>query len=318
MTNDIEIKVAFIGAGRMAIEHAKAFADIAGARLAGVTSRTAERAQVFAARHDGMKVYANVESLYRDSGADLVIVAVPEMSIMSVVREALRFPWTILMEKPIGKDFAAALELEAAAAASGAKVFVGLNRRWLSSTLAARADLDASGDVRFIHVQDQQSLDTARALNHPPEVVANWMYANSIHLVDLLAAFGRGGVTSVERVVRWTPEKPGIVLAKVTFGSGDLGLYEGIWNGSGPWTCTVSTPSRRWQLAPLERAVFQNANERTLNPVDVDAWDQAFKPGFRRQAEETVNVLRGLPSALPGISEGVRSMQLTHDIFFGQ
>ena len=71
-------------------------------------------------------------------------------------------------------------------------MFVGLNRRCLSSTQAVLADLADDPGPRFIHVQDQQSLDVARQIGHAEPVVRNWMYANSIHLVDYLRAFGRG------------------------------------------------------------------------------------------------------------------------------
>ncbi len=84
-----------------------------------------------------------------------------------------------------------------------------------------------------------------------------------------------------------------MLLAKIAFDSGDVGLYEGIWNGPGPWACTVTTPRRRWEMRPLEKAVFQNAGERKLNPVEPHAWDGAFKPGSRLQAERVVAAVRG-------------------------
>ena len=115
-------------------------------------------------------------------------------------------PWAILMEKPVGLDLADAEDIAAAAKAAKAKVFVGLNRRTLSSTQAVLADLADDPGPRFIHVQDQQSLDVARQIGHAPEVVDNWMYANSIHLVDYIPALGRGKIIDVTPVVRWNAE----------------------------------------------------------------------------------------------------------------
>ena len=66
----------------------------------------------------------------------------------------------------------------------------------------------------------------------------------------------------------------------MTFASGDIGLYEGIWNGPGPWACTVTTPRRRWELRPLEKAVFQNAGERKLNPVDAACVGRGLQAGL--------------------------------------
>src|SRR3979411_2370436 len=147
------------------------------------------------------------------------------------------------MEKPVGLDLKDGEDI--AAAAKSRQVYVGLNRRYLSSTQAVLADLAGDPAPRFIHVQDQQSLETARRIGHADIVVRNWMYANSIHLIDYFCAFGRGDGTEVTRVAPWRPENPGIVLAKIAFAGGDIGLYEGIWNGPGPWACTVTTPRRR-------------------------------------------------------------------------
>ena len=81
------------------------------------------------------------------------------------------------------------------------------------------------------------------------------------------------------------------------------------------WACTVTTERRRWELRPLERAQFQNAGERKLNPVEPHVWDSQFKPGFRRQAEQVVAAWRGESSAQPTLAEGVLSMRLVHDIY---
>lgn len=313
MTN-LAVSVAFIGAGGMAVEHAKAFADIDGVRISGFHSRTRSKADALAATY-GAAVTCSVQELYETTKADLVVVAVPELEISNVMRDVLQFPWTVLMEKPVGLDLADAKQTVDIASAAGRQVFVGLNRRFLSSTRAALDDLAVAGEPRFVHVYDQQSLDVARQIGHPDMVVRNWMFANSIHIVDYLCAFGRGQVQSVEQVMRWDEANPRIVMAKATFESGDIGIYEGVWNGPGPWSCVVSTTSKRWEMRPLESAVFQTASDRTHHPVEKHSWDTKFKPGFRLQAEQVVSALRGQSHTLPDIHEGLRTMQLVHDIF---
>jgi hypothetical protein len=118
----------------------------------------------------------------------------------------------------------------------------------------------------------------------------------------------------VTPVVRWTPERPGIVLAKVAFASGDGGLYEGIWHGPGPWACSVTTARRRWEMRPLEKMTYQNAGERTLNSLEPHVWDSQFKPGFRLQAERVAAAVRGEGDAIP-LDEALRSMRLVQAIF---
>ena len=316
MTASIEkpLRVAMIGGGGMTREHIRAFQNVPGVTVAGIWNRTRDKAEALAKEFAIAHVASSIDDLYAATKADLAVLAVYETAINPMVKQALAHPWTILMEKPVGLDLADAEDIAAAAKAKKAKVFVGLNRRTLSSTQAVLADLADDQGPRFIHVQDQQSLDVARQIGHAPQVVDNWMYANSIHLVDYIPALGRGKITEVTPVVRWNPKAPTVVVAKVAFDSGDVALYEGIWNGPGPWACTVTTPRRRWELRPLEKAAFQNAGERKQNPVEPHAWDAEFKPGFRLQAEQVVSALRGNGDAT-GLDEAVRTMRLVRDIF---
>lgn len=300
----------------MAREHARAFADIAGVSVAGIHSRTRARAEALAAELGIPAVYDGIGELYDGTRADLVVVAVPELAMNAVAKSCFRFPWAVLLEKPAGYTLADAQDIAEAAEAVGARARVGLNRRFYASTQAMLSDLDGDPATRFIHIQDQQSLETARAYNHPDAVVANWMYANSIHAIDYLAMLGRGAVVDVAPMVRWDPSAPGVVLATVRFASGDIGLYEGIWNGPGPWACTVTTPRRRWELRPLEKAAYQDVGTRTLTPLPPDPLDGAFKPGFRRQAEAMAAVARGgAGSGLPSLAEALDTMRLIHDIY---
>lgn len=303
-----------IGGGAMIREHIRAFQNVPGVTIAGIWNRTREKAEALANEFEISVVASSIDNLYAATKADLAVLAVYETAIKEVVKRALVQPWAILMEKPVGVDLADAEEIAGTVKAKRAKVFVGLNRRTLSSTQAVLADLADDLGPRFIHVQDQQSFDVARQIGHAPQVIENWMYANSIHLVDYIVALGRGNIVEVTPVVRWNSKAPTVVVAKVTFDSEDIALYEGIWNGPGPWACTVTTPHRRWEMRPLEKALFQIVGERKQNPVEPHAWDRDFKPGFRLQAEQVVSALRGRGSAT-SIDEAVRTMRLVHDIY---
>jgi predicted dehydrogenase len=309
------MRVAVIGGGAMAAEHIRAFSDVPGVTVAGIWNRTREKAELLAKKFSVPVVADSIAQLHAHTNADLAVVAVYETAINPIMKQAMAQPWAILMEKPVGLDLDDAQDIAAAAKSNQSRVFVGLNRRCLSSTTAVLDDIADDPAPRFIHVQDQQSLGVARQIGHAEPVVRNWMYANSIHLVDYLRTFGRGEITEVTPMARWNPQAPGVVLAKVTFASGDVGLYEGIWHGPGPWACTVTTPRRRWELRPLEKATYQNAGERKLVPVDVNAWDEAFKPGFRLQAERVAHAVNGKGNGAVTLDDAVKTMRLIRDIF---
>jgi predicted dehydrogenase len=312
----VPCRVAVVGAGAMAREHLRAFADIPGVVLAGLHSRTRSRAETLAAEFRVAEVYNSIEELHHGTHADLVVVTVPELSMNAVSRSCFRFPWTILLEKPAGFNLHDAEAIACEAGESERPVFVALNRRLYSSTQAAIRDLEGNSARRFIHVRDQQDQSAALAGGQPISVVENWMYANSIHTIDFLRVFGRGRIVDVRAVLPWTPERPDVVVSAITFDSGDVGVYEGIWNGPGPWAVTVSTATRRWELRPLEVAAYQDRGERTLRPVESHPWDTAFKAGFRRQAQLAVDAATGRGGAgLATVADALETMRLIAKIF---
>jgi predicted dehydrogenase len=311
-----DLSIAIVGAGSMAREHARAFASLPGVTVAGLTSRTRARADALA-RELGVAIVADsIDELRERTTADLVIITVPELSANPVALQAFAHPWAVLMEKPAGYDLADAETIAAAARARTAPVMVGLNRRFYSSALTIKADLETRPHQhRFIHVQDQQSYAEARRYNHPPEVVERFMYANSIHLIDLMPFFARGEVTRVAQVTPWRGEQTEVMLAYVEFDSGDTALYEGLWKGPGPWAANVSTPGKRWIMQPLEQATYQNAGERTRHTIEASDDDRQFKAGFLLQARAAVAAVRGEPSTIPSIEDSLQTMRLINRMF---
>lgn len=293
----------------------RAFRDVPGARLAGVHSRTRARAEALAAEFGAGTVADSVAELYARTKARLVVVSVPELAANAVLCECFRHDWTVLAEKPVGYDVADADRIREEAARSSRRAYAALNRRHYSATRLARERLEADAGARFIRVQDQQDQAAALAAGQPAKVVENWMYANSIHVIDYFRVLGRGEVTEVAPVVRWNPARPLVVVAKVAFSSGDLGLYEGIWDGPGPWAVTVSTPSQRLEMRPLEQLGLQKRGERRLEPQPVHEWDTAFKAGFRAQAQKAVAAALGEVTDLPTLDEALASMRLVERIF---
>lgn len=315
MTQEKNCTVAVVGAGYMAREHIRAFADIPNVSMAGITSRTRARAESLAAEYNIPHVCDSVNEMYEKTKADLVVVCVPELAANQVSRACFEFPWAALLEKPAGYNLNDAKDIQEAAAKKDRKVFVALNRRFYSSTRNALKDIETVYGPRFIHVLDQEDQVRALEAGQPKKVVDYWMYANSIHIVDYLSLFGRGRVLSVEQIIPWNPQEPWVVMAKVNFESGDVGLYEGVWNAPGPWSVNINTRERRWEMRPLEQLAYQSAGQRKTEVVEPHPWDTEFKPGLRLQAAQAVSAVFGEKTDLPTLQDSLDSMKLANQIF---
>lgn len=309
------IRVAFIGAGQMAREHARAFRDNPDIKIVGIFSRTNERAKVLADEFNIKRVYDSVDELWNGTRAHLVVISVSVLATSEICKAAFRFPWQCLIEKPVGHDFDTAEAILKEAEQRQATAYVALNRRHYASTRAVLQAMEKTTEARLVEVFDQENPRAELEAGQNPYVVQNLMYANSIHLIDYLGMFCRGSLVDVSHIIPWDPRTPRYVLAKLLFSSGDIGIYHAVWDAPGPWAVTITTQSKRFEMRPLEQATVQLYKSRQADPMLPHPWDTQFKPGLRLQAEETVRALRGLPHRLPSLKEGFHTMQIINKIY---
>src|SRR5436309_791936 len=100
------LRVAFVGAGRMAREHIRAFSAIADVSIVGLASRGQERAMGLASEFQVPAVFASIGQMLAQTEPDVVVVAVPEPATVDVMRTCVGPGRTILVEKPVGLDLA--------------------------------------------------------------------------------------------------------------------------------------------------------------------------------------------------------------------
>jgi predicted dehydrogenase len=308
------MKIGFVGAGYMASEHARAFATISGVEIVGFVGRSPERVQALAQLHK-CPAFSDVHSLYAATRADAVVVAVPELACREICEQVFEYPWSSLLEKPVGQNYADAEHLSGLARSKGRQAFVALNRRSFAATREAQRLLSDDPSPRLVLVHDTQDINVARGLGQPEEVVSNWMFANSIHLVDYLHQFCRGEVVEVKVGAPFDPAEPRAVSATVAFSSGDSGVYVAAWNMPGPWFVTIANQSLRAELRPLEQLGTQKLGERSLTPFETHPDDAAFKPGLMHQARAFVQSVSGKESKLATLDEATRSMRLVAQIY---
>jgi predicted dehydrogenase len=313
--NKQKIKVAFIGAGYMTSEHIKAFGAIQDVTLVGIYSKTRGRAENMAVLYPGMIVCDSIEELNLKLKPDLVVISVPELSTKSVCLEAFKYPWKCLIEKPVGYNLAESKYILKAAEVSKVSAFVAFNRRHYGSTRQVLEELDPESDIRMVQVFDQENPPVALETGVHPLITNNWMFANSIHIIDYFRMFCRGEVLHLNHIVPWTPENPQYVVTQLQYSSGDIGMYLAVWNGPGPWAVSVTTNKKRFEMRPLEQAFRQVFKSRSAEPLPSHAWDTDFKPGLRLQAEEAVRAAKGLSHNLPDLAEGYESMKLISQIY---
>ena len=278
------MRLAIVGAGKIAREHAKAFLDIENTELLGVTSRSKKPLEAFAADFNVINRCDNIEQLYRTTQAELVIITVNVDQIASVLLECARYPCTILVEKPLGVNMAECSHLDKALGTETQRVYVALNRRHYSTFQELDRLINSDAGQRIIKVSDQEDQFAARQAGFSSQVIDHWMFANSIHLIDILRQFGRGKIVNVEQKSKWKSMTIMKHDVSITFDSGDLGIYECQWNEVGPWSVSITKENLNWTMKPLEKLEQILETGEIIDLTPKSDWDLKFKPGFRIQA----------------------------------
>jgi predicted dehydrogenase len=238
-----QIRWGIVGPGRIAEKVTGDFRDVDGAEPVAVASRSAARAQEFAARHGLARAYGSYAEILTDPEIDVLYVATPHAQHHAFALAALRAGKALLVEKSFTATTAGAAEVIDLARGTGIFVMEAMWTRFQPAVVALRelvAD-GAIGEVRSV----QADLGVARE------------YEPTDRLFDL--ALGGGAlldlgvyVVSFAQMLLGTPER--VVAAGSLFPSGvDAEASLLLDHGDGR-TATLTTSLR--QALPGQARVF--------------------------------------------------------------
>jgi predicted dehydrogenase len=239
--------------------------------------------------------------------------------MISVYPTLFAQPWASLVEKPLGLDMREAAELHALARSLGHRGFVGFNRRHYQATKVAQGVVAGCTGPRHVIVFDQQDRNVAASHGHPESVVRNYMYANSIHLLDYFSMFCRGSLEDVVPVRPWTGELGVTMEVELRFDSGDTGRYYAVWEQSARWAIHVHVNDTVATMKPLEKLTITINGDDAMPEIDY-SFDEQFKPGFHDQAAAFLESVGTGGTACPDFDEALRTTRLVarvygHEVF---
>lgn len=308
----IKKKIAFIGAGPMIEEYIKVAKSFKKIELVGIHSRTKRKSNNLKEKYNIRYVCDSIDELYSKTKADALIIAVSIESTYKVLCDANRFDWTCLTEKPLGYDYKQAVEISKLFSKDQSKLVLALNRRFFSSTQTAKKILENIREKRFVQITDQQNILNKNILG---VVKKNYMYANSIHLIDYINLFCRGKLYEIKDVVNINQNKSKYLCKKISFSSGDCVLYTAIWNAPERWAVNINMSKIRLELKPLEELKVQYGNNRKIKLFKTNDNDLNYKPGLKLIVKELIKKLEGKNSNLTTLEEGLNLMNLIKKIY---
>lgn len=309
------IKVAFIGAGRIAEEHIKVFKAIKSAKLVGIYSRSNHKAEILKKKYKIFEVCKSICELYKKNKPDLVVVAVSIINTKKIIEEVIKYKWYCLCEKPVGLNYSETLALSKKIK-NKKFFFVAFNRRHYTSTRLALDLLNYDKSKRLIFINDQEDIDFAKKI-HPNQVVKNFMYANSIHLVDYCNIFARGKPISIKKLDFFSENRYKFLSKQIKYSSGDRVIFNSIWNRPSPWYVKIVSKNTFINLEPLEKINFKSKKYKFLEKKykKILLKKDSFKPGFYYQALLTINSILLKKPLMSNFEDAFQTTKLVKKIF---
>lgn len=145
-----KFKIGVIGTGSIAKLHLNAYVDNPDVELVAVSDINLERAQAAADKYDAQRAYGDPNELLADAGVDGVSICTWNNSHASWAIAAVEAGKHVLVEKPISRTYAEALELQRVVQDHDRVVQVGFVRRHSPNCQVLKSFVDA-GDLGEIY-----------------------------------------------------------------------------------------------------------------------------------------------------------------------
>lgn len=309
------IKICFIGAGRMSLEHIKVFSNIKNVKIQAVSSRSIDKIIEIKKKYPLIKMYTDTRKMFISENPDAAIIAVNEESLLNVCKKIFSFPQPLLIEKPIGYNLSQNKKIINLLKKFKKKnCFVALNRRYFNSTKNIIKKLSNHKGKRKIYITDQQYNLKSKYPHKSNIVRKNMMFANSVHLIDYVNILSRGKIKNINSKI----EKKGKcanILCKINLSSGDLITYKAFWNKDAKWSVSVFTKNFFYELKPLEQLKEFNLRNFKVKNYYQDELDTNFKPGFMLQAIDFVKMIKKKSHSLVDIEDNFNTTKLINKIY---
>ena len=301
-----KINLFFFGAGSIINEHIKAFRSQKNVCLYAILSRTPKKAIVLKKKYKIKHVFKKISEIHHEKNTiSVAIVGVSVGSTYQVCKNVFNLFDFCLVEKPAGYNYEESKKIYSLPKKKNLKVFVALNRRFYSSSLSLHNLLHKAKGTRVVNILDYENTFSIKSA-HPKKIIDNWMFSNSIHMIDYANFICRGRLISIKKNIFSKQKK----LIHLIYSSGDICIYQSIWERPGPWTVTVSTNKFYFKLDPLEELSFRTTNSYKYNLIPRDNHDKTYKPGFYKQAGDFIKAIRGKPHNLVSLNKSLETMKL--------
>ena len=279
-----KINIGIIGCGGITIEYLKVFKLFRSFKIQGITSKTNKNCERIATKYKIKKIYKNYIEMAQDNKIDAIFILVSYKSIYEVSSSVMKYSKPLFIEKPPGLSLKETKKLSILAKKYKIKNMVGFNRRFYSIFEKGLNIISAKGKLLGLSIEGHE-----RAWNKKFDL-SKWLFANSIHTLDLVDYFG-GKIKSKKSYVKRYKKLQSNIVCNFKFFSGTIGTYHSFWYSPGGWSVKLYGEGVTVVFKPLEKGYYYNNLSSQKKIIKPNNYDLKYKPGFYKQLKIFENYL---------------------------
>ena len=273
------LAINIIGAGKIAHEHVKAINLVEGMSVSGVYSRTKKTTSEFAEKYN-VRHFLDINGVI-ESAPDGIIIAVSADQVFHLSKTLLPFKIPLLIEKPPGLSISEIKILAQLAKENGTLNMVGLNRRHMSHFHKGIEKIKNYGPLFGIVIEGHERLWQLRD-KIDKKILDNWIFANSIHTIDLIRFFGGEVSQQLSFHQSFSNEFKDQLYSLFKMENNCLASYASNWHSPGSWSVKLMGHGISAVFSPLEEGYTIDKNFHK-EEIPLSKFDKAIKPGFYNQ-----------------------------------
>ncbi len=316
------IRIAIVGAGGISRRHISALQELDGTSVSAIVDINQSSAEALADR-TGARAFPSVDEAL--GHFDAAYVLTPPRARVELIRTLAQAGKAVFCEKPLAATLQDAAEIASIVDGAGTTFMMGFMRRWHPPYGLVKHALENGELGRPIQLFRQR-------LGFLPQSKGNWRVdaaqlcgltvESASHDIDLLRWLGGEIVAATGVVHESNPELPGYddtVAASLRFASGATGMLQVSWASRvqqnqlgvfGTDGADVITGAGLWASERLQRS--RSGQELPMS-IDIDPV-QANDDGYLGENRAFLALLRGEEVAHPNVQDGLRTVEISHDI----
>ena len=282
-------KILILGSGYMAKEYIKVISELQYEIV--IISKSKRNFNYFKSNYDNVSLYSTSEiSTYnkiRFSDFSFAINCVSIEKLFETTKEIIQLGVKkVLIEKPGTLSVSDLDKLIEIKNFKKANVYIALNRRFYASTIFLKNILKSS-TVSSATFDFTEWIKSIELNNYSNKSLNNWLYCNSIHVIDLFF-YILGNYKEMTSKVLGVNKLNWHSTSSIFFGTGILEndipfSYKSDWNGPGRWAIEIVTKKEKYILSPLEKVQELGLDDFIIRQPNIDYEDDLkYKPGLKK------------------------------------